>query len=987
MKRNLFLLLVASIIFSGSLQTSAQAPVNEDQPVPGLRLVQENADSLIFEINTPEYEINAQALSGIPTHHIQIPGYQTLAQAGSPELPFVSALINVPPQAKIEVRVLAQDSVPLPGPFNIHPAPSPAPLEDDLTPGQMQIIPDEGIYGKAALFPGSPAQLGEEAWMRDQRLIPLRVFPIQYNPVQGNLVWHKTLRVEITFSDTKRSAPSASPLSSVLANAAINSAEGETPSPSQMPLGVPLSAPTLTGTAYKITVDHDGIYQVTYANLQAVMDVDSVDPTQFKLTSQGQEIAIYVEGEGDNSFDAGDYITFYGQKFRGDRLATLYATSMEDWTDACYRCEIKDLLGKYTDENVYWLHVDPAGGARMNTVDGTPDGSTVPAYYLATAHAEESYEWYTHHFSSADTWFWEKIRDTATYTYSVTLTDIADTIPVNPVVSGEVISRQNTSHDTHIFLNRDDTDPSPVPVDETTWNGIGDHDFSSPVALSSLLEGANQLIFKSAQADYLYFNWFEVEYPRQFQAENNQIHFGRDEEGTSWEYGIGNFTSPSAEVYDIINPILPIKITGSTLNGSDLAFTATHAAEADYFAAGGDGIQSPHSITAYTPPDFASLPEADYIFIIAPEFATAIQTLATHRENQGLSTLIIDINDLYNSFNYGIYHTIAIKNFLAYTFENWSTPPSYVLLVGNGHWNLKGYTGTKYGVPTPIYMPPNLAFVDPWQGEVDSSNLLATLVGNDPLPDLAIGRLPISSEAELNTYITKVTTYEQSGPQAWQSNVIQVSDDVPDDAGDFVASSDALVDNYITPSHYQVIKIYLNDYCDVSTSPCPAVNAAIIDTLNNTGALLMTFIGHGAYYRWAHEGIFVNADIPNLTNINQLPIVLSLDCMDGYWLYPGENSLIGDFVRAANGGAVGAFAPTGLGVGSGHDSLADGFYKALIADNTTDFGAITLASKLALYETGNNYDLLHTFTLFGDPALQIQTHLYKVYLPFISRNP
>ncbi|MBS1250136.1 MAG: Gingipain R2 [Chloroflexi bacterium] len=993
MKRIIFLFLVASITFSGSLPTSTHALTSEDQPPPGLRLVHESPDSLVFEVNTPGYEVNSTPFSETIAHQIQIPRGQTLAQAGFPELSFYSTLINIPSQAEVHVQITAQDSIPLPGPFYIPPAPSPLPPEGDLSPGQTQRVPKESIYAQDTLFPENPVQLGEDAWMRDQRLVPLRVFPFQYNPVQGDLVWYKTLRVEITFSETARNAPSASPLGDVSSGTTANTPQAQVGAQSsQVPLSTPLTEPTLTETAYKITVNQDGIYRVTYADLQgAGMDVDNVDPAQFKLTCQGQEIAIHVEGEGDNGFDDGDTITFYGQKFRGDRLATLYATSMKDWTTTCPNCEIKDLIEKYTDENVYWLHLDPAGGARMGTSDGTPDGSTVPDYYMATAHAEESNEWYTHHFSSADTWLWEKVRDTATYTYEVTLVAVADTAPVNPVVSGELISRQNTAHDTHIFLNRDDTDPSPVPVDESTWSGIGDHDFSSQVALSDLQEGVNQLLFRSENNDYLYFNWFEVEYPRQFQAENNQLHFERDEAGSNWQYEIGNFTSLSADVYDITDPISPIRITGATFNSGTLTFTASHSAEADYFAAGGDGIQSPGSITSYTPPDFATLPEADYIFITPPEFETALDTLATHRQNQGLSTMIVDINDLYNTFNYGIYHTIAIKNFLAYTFSNWNTPPSYVLLVGNGHWNLKGYTDTKYGAPSPNYMLPNLAFVDPWQGEVDSANLLATLVGDDPLPDLAIGRIPISSEAELNTYIDKVTTYEQSGFQDWQSNIIQVSDDVPDDAGNFVASSDALVDTYITPSQYEATKIYLGEDCTAIGHDCSnadGVTAAILDTLNNTGASLMTFIGHGSIERWTHEQIFVSGDVPNLTNIDQLPIALSLDCLDAYWVYPNTESLIGELVRATNGGAVGAFSPTGLGVGTGHDALAEGFYEALITNNVTDFGAVTLASKLYLYQTGNNFDLLHTFTLFGDPALQIQVPpYYKVFLPFINRNP
>lgn len=36
-----------------------------------------------------------------------------------------------------------------------------------------------------------------------------------------------------------------------------------------------------------------------------------------------------------------------------------------------------------------------------------------------------------------------------------------------------------------------------------------------------------------------------------------------------------------------------------------------------------------------------------------------------------------------------------------------------------------------------------------------------------------------------------------------------------------------------------------------------------------------------------------------------------------------------------------------------------------------ELGQVSLAAKLALFSTFSNFDLIHTFTVFGDPALQI----------------
>ncbi len=79
-------------------------------------------------------------------------------------------------------------------------------------------------------------------------------------------------------------------------------------------------------------------------------------------------------------------------------------------------------------------------------------------------------------------------------------------------------------------------------------------------------------------------------------------------------------------------------------------------------------------------------------------------------------------------------------------------------------------------------------------------------------------------------------------------------------------------------------------------------------------------------------------------------------------------------MRAANGGAVAAFSPTGLGVANGHDSLEQGFFTAIFDNGVQRLGPATLAAKLQLFGTGSHYDLIHTFTTFGDPALKLPTN-------------
>jgi hypothetical protein len=162
-------------------------------------------------------------------------------------------------------------------------------------------------------------------------------------------------------------------------------------------------------------------------------------------------------------------------------------------------------------------------------------------------------------------------------------------------------------------------------------------------------------------------------------------------------------------------------------------------------------------------------------------------------------------------------------------------------------------------------------------------------------------------------------------------------------------------------------------------------NQSLKQALNVSGAALLNYIGHAAIDGWANEDIFINSDIQDLNNGSMLPVVLSMDCLDGYWLYPSQSSLIEELLRAENKGAVSTFSPTGLGVATGHDALQRGFYDAVFNQGIKELGPATLAAKLSLYASGSNYDLLHTFTVFGDPALRMHIPEPPVYLPILVR--
>ncbi len=966
--------------------------------VQGFQLLHSDENRVVLELNTPEYEILADQKAGGESITVSGPDRGTTNKAGYPQLPAYSTLIGVPANANIEIFILSDEVESIEGEYRIAPVPEPAPSTspnpDVPRPGELTYEYAPEAYSHNILYPDAPANISEDAWFREQRVVRLDVFPFQYNPVTGKLLWHQSLTIEVRFVGGDQQACSTecldgeSVFEALFQQKIINydTARQWRSKPQGNPSRM-VADYTPLGPRFEIVVGSDAIYQLSYDDLSAAgMDMNNVDPRNLAMFSQGQNVAIFVAGENDGSFDPEDYILFYGEVFRGDILAQRYAGNMtngnnpaNNWLWYCEpTCELEGMLEQYTDDNVYWLLESDFPGLRMSEIDGTPhDTAPVPDHYFRTIHEEESARFWSFEFASEDGWFWDVLQQiNVTSTYTATLTSLAAG-PFTATVRAEMASYASSNgypdHHTRFTINSEGT-----PVDDAYWDGRARYGFEADIPQTWLLEGNNHLHYKLVDdgavfGAFMLFDYFEITYARQFIAENNWIAFSRNEPGT-WQYETEGFASNAVEVLDIQNPFEPGRIVNSAVSGSGsytVAFEVAESGEARYALTG--EFASPDAITLYTPPDFISMPEAEYIIISHVDFMGSIQALADYRTAAGVNTMVVNIEDIYNEFNDGILHPIAIKNFLAFTFDNWQTPPTYVLLVGDGHWNFKGYAPERYG-DAPVYMPPNLAYVDPWQGEVDSANLLATIVGDDTMPDLAIGRLPVASSSEADAFVSKVIAYEQTEYQNWQRNIVFVADNIPDDSGDFVELSDNIINNYVEPAPlFQAERIYLNTYgCSGAGQPeCENVSYAITNTLNTTGTLILNYIGHGSAERWTHEVVLHLDDLPTIQNASQLPVILSMTCLDGYWILPNKNDMATEMIVKSDGGAIGTFSPTGLGVATGHDALHEGFYDTIFNVGMWDLGSATLGSKLELFGSGSHPDLMHTFTLFGDPALQI----------------
>jgi hypothetical protein len=390
-------------------------------------------------------------------------------------------------------------------------------------------------------------------------------------------------------------------------------------------------------------------------------------------------------------------------------------------------------------------------------------------------------------------------------------------------------------------------------------------------------------------------------------------------------------------------------------------------------------IDRPVAVSRDTPSNLGDASnEADYLIVTHADFSAAVQPLATHYRDQGLSVLVVDVQEIYDEFGGGLLDPEAIRAFIAHAYAQWARAPAFVLLVGDGSYDPLDHTG--YGSGT--YIPPYLAMVDPWWGETAADNRYAAVHGADPLPDVFLGRLPVSTAAEATAVVQKILHYARS-PQFgdWNARHVFVADNA-DGAGHFDAMLDTVYDEYITDPWIGE-RVYLDALSD---------EEARQRTLSawQRGALLISYAGHSSWHQWAVESLFHVRDVAGLHNDRRWPVMLSMTCFTGHFHHPEYGTLDESMLRQDAGGAVATWSPSGLGMAIGHDLLYQGFYKAVFANDVARLGPATLAAKLDLYASSPGLvDLVETYHLFGDPGLPLELTIrpwpHSIYLPVIKK--
>ena len=597
---------------------------------------------------------------------------------------------------------------------------------------------------------------------------------------------------------------------------------------------------------------------------------------------------------------------------------------------------------------IAWELVRATGGVAMSVASAAPSGPALAAPPTSSASFESNLYYQPGLLDAPDTWLWDAVTSGATRSESFSLVGVDASRPASLSVFLQGASESGNAIDHHIRLAVNGVD-----VGETGFAGMEPRRLDAVVPPGLLIEGPNTLgltnLGDTGVPSIVFLDRFQVDYPHRSAADSGRLQASWSSAGTA---SIGGLASP-AVLLDATTPASPVWLRGFASTGSSLRFGA--AAGRVYLAVSAQSLLAPR-VAAPVPSSLADTSnQADYVLIAPSAFMAAAQPLLDRRSGQGLTVRAASLEEIASRFGHGASSAAAIHDFLTFAYQSWKQPsPRYVVLLGGSAYDPRNFTGRARPAPLP-YLLTKTSFL--WTA---SDPLLAAVNGDDAVPDLAIGRLPASTTEEAETLVAKLLDWEDSR-QGLGGDAVLVADN-PDAGGAFEQDVDDIAQSFFASRPAKILR--LSELGD-------ATRPAILDAFDS-GASLMSYVGHGGAAVWASENVLNSWDAPSLLAQPQQPLMLSFDCLNGYFLAPSYDSLAEAFLKVAGRGSIAAVASSGLSL----DQPAHVFHRALVGELTSGrharLGDAFLAAELDYARSGQMPELLSVYQLFGDPALVIR---------------
>jgi hypothetical protein len=329
------------------------------------------------------------------------------------------------------------------------------------------------------------------------------------------------------------------------------------------------------------------------------------------------------------------------------------------------------------------------------------------------------------------------------------------------------------------------------------------------------------------------------------------------------------------------------------------------------------------------------------MLLVTPlEFASALEPFVEWKNRSGVPVETIIYSEVASDAE-------ELRSYLISRIEDTQPPPEFLLLIGD-----IDAIPAFFGVGSSLTDHP-----------------YSTLIGNDFLPDISVGRISIDTPPELAEWITRLLNYERDGIVPEQLNATSFS-------------STAALD----PQHgIDVTALFGSSGYSVTHLQQPQTGTlqALENSLNQNPAWVF-YIGHGHAHAWSSVGPpFQMSDVPDIDSSSS-SIVVSVACATADLDFPGESISEEWFNQSLNGGLLAYFGATESTAFFYSDTIGIAALRGVFSQEierlgiAADYGRLMCAESFPQLPGGLTEETIQQFILLGDPSMRVFTQTPQI---------
>ena len=737
----------------------------------------------------------------------------------------------------------------------------------------------------------------------------------------------------------------------------------------------------------KVQVSESGVYKISYDDVVAM---GFAQPASIQIFGNGvgelplmnteqlpptlHEIAIYTSFAKGAQFSAGDYVLFYADVPR-------------NWQFNETSKQIEYKINSYTAQNQYFIRIN--SGEEPLRVQPKAQTQNVVSKTITTCNNVQIHEKdETNVLKSGRVW----LEALGEKTLSFTLPNVVETEYVT--MKTRVAARHTGTATFDIAVNSEKRNSILV-------GGIA----SGSDAYANLREAVDSFYVKGNSVSVKltkkfngadsegYLDYCMLLYRAKLSFSQGQLVFRNYTQRIAKAAGRYEIAAPAnVQVWNVSNPEQPQIMKTEQANGKTI-FIDDISQAAEYVAFTQD-FKKPAFVKKIQNQNILAHTGANMVIVCAEALRSEAQKIADlHANLQGLRTVIVNQQEIFDEFSGGRPDPTALRNYFRYLWQK-GGKLQYALLFGDASYDNRTFREEQ--IPVICFQ------------SLESMNAHSTFISDDFFGilqagsgahgnnltgdlDIAVGRMPVNTLTEARVALQKLTDYSTSPNSRgdWQNYITLLADDAGGHQTMHATGADDLSKQIAKQyPQFNFDKIYLDAYKQASNSSGKTYPDAVraVNERMIKGSLVFNYTGHGHYTRMSKANVVTLTSVELWKNSTRLPFVITASCEISRFDEPGIMSLGEKLFLQKDGGAIALFSATRTVYATSNDVLNSRVFDYLFEKDKTG-APLTVGEALrqAKNSMGDEQNK-RKFALLGNPALQLAVPRHKVLLDSIDNS-